>query len=72
MCLGAVYWSGIRELWFGNSRRDAAEYGFKDDHIYDEIGLDIEKRSVRFNRILGPEAIEAFNLWDQKSDKILY
>lgn len=72
MCLGAVYWAGIRTLYFGNTRDDAARYGFQDDHIYHEISKPIGDRHVDFSRILGHEAIEAFKLWDQKSDKILY
>ena len=72
MCLGAVYWAGLRELYYGNTREDATRYGFKDEHIYTEIGRDISLREVHFKRILGNEAIEAFNLWDQKSDKIIY
>ncbi len=72
MCLGAVYWSGIPTVYFGNSSEDAARYGFDDSHIYKQIGMALDKRQVRFTRILGNEAIEAFNYWDQKSNKILY
>ena len=72
MCLGAVYWAGLKEIYYGNTRGDAERYGFKDSHIYDEIGRPIDRRQVRFSRILPREAIEAFNLWDQKSDKIIY
>jgi tRNA(Arg) A34 adenosine deaminase TadA len=72
MCLGAIYWAGISTLYYGNSREDAGKYGFDDSHIYQQIGLPLDKRQVRFNRILGKEALEAFNYWDQKSDKIQY
>ena len=72
MCLGAIYWAGIRTIVYGNTRDDAARYGFQDDHIYQEIGKSMEERMINFSRILGNEAIEAFNSWDQKSDKILY
>jgi guanine deaminase len=72
MCLGAVYWAGISTIYYGNSREDAGKYGFDDSHIYQQIGLPLDKRQVRFNRILDKEAIEAFNYWDQKSDKIQY
>lgn len=72
MCLGAVYWAGLPVLYYGNTREDADRYGFHDEHIYQEIGRTLDRRQVRFNRILGAEAIEAFNLWDQKSDKIIY
>ena len=72
MCLGAVYWAGIPEIYYGNSREDAGKYGFDDSHIYQQIGMALDNRQVRFTRILGKEAIEAFNYWDQKSDKIQY
>lgn len=72
MCLGAVYWAGIPTIFYGNSREDASKYGFDDSHIYEQIDLALDKRQVRFNRMLGEEAIEAFNYWDQKSDKIQY
>ncbi|MFC2116300.1 nucleoside deaminase [Bacteroidota bacterium] len=72
MCLGAIYWAGLPGLYFGNSREDAALYGFSDEHIYHEIGQSRDQRQVSFNRLLNTEAIEAFKLWDQKSDKIVY
>lgn len=72
MCLGAVYWSGIPEIYYGNSIEDASRYGFDDSHIYQQMNLASDKRQVRFIRILSEEAIEAFNYWDQKSDKIQY
>jgi len=50
----------------------AGKFGFDDSHIYQQIDMAIDKRQVRFTRILGKEAIEAFNYWDQKSDKIQY
>ena len=72
MCLGAIYWAGIPEVYYGNSREDATRFGFKDEHIYEEAGRTAGERRVRFKRILGEEAIEAFKRWDQKSDKIIY
>ena len=72
MCLGAVYWSGIPIVFYGNTRDDADKYGFDDSHIYQQICMPIDKRQIRYRRILGKEAIEAFNYWDQKSDKIPY
>ena len=72
MCLGAVYWAGLSKVYFGNSREDAAKYGFKDEHIYEELERPLDQRQLSFSQILPDEAVEAFNLWDQKSDKILY
>lgn len=37
MCLSAVIWSNIKELYFGATRKDAARAGFRDDIIYDYL-----------------------------------
>ena len=72
MCFGAIYWARISQVFYGNSREDAHNYGFDDSHIYKQISLPPEQRAVRFERLLPEEAIEAFRRWDQKGDKILY
>jgi len=72
MCLGAIYWARIPEVYFGNSREDANEYGFDDSHIYSQVSLPAEQRSIRFNRLLPEKAVEAFKRWDQKGDKTRY
>ena len=72
MCLGALYWAGIPALFYGNSKEDAAEYGFDDSFIYRQIEMPLNKRQILFTRILEEEALEAFKNWDLKSDKIQY
>src|SRR5690554_1230689 len=34
MCLGAIYWARLDNLFYGNTRQDAATIGFDDDFIY--------------------------------------
>lgn len=34
MCLSAIIWSNIKVMYFGATRYDAAEAGFRDDAIY--------------------------------------
>ncbi|MCL2711564.1 MAG: nucleoside deaminase, partial [Planctomycetaceae bacterium] len=34
MCLSAIHWAGIRTLYFGADRHDAAGGGFDDEFIY--------------------------------------
>jgi tRNA(Arg) A34 adenosine deaminase TadA len=38
MCLGAIYWARLRRVYYANSRAEAAQIGFDDGFIYDEIG----------------------------------
>ncbi|MFC7337955.1 nucleoside deaminase [Haloferula chungangensis] len=46
MCLGAIYWSRIRRIYYGFSIKDAAAIGFDDVDFYSELVLPAEKRSV--------------------------
>ncbi len=72
MCLSAIYWARLDRVWYGNTRQDAAQIGFDDDHIYREIPLAIEERAIPMARLLPDEAAEAFREWDAKPDKVMY
>ncbi len=37
MCLSAIIWSNIKKVYYGNTKKDAAKIGFRDDAIYDFI-----------------------------------
>ena len=72
MCLSALYWAGVRRLFYGNTKEDAKRIDFDDSFIYDELSLPGEKRSMLSTRLMGAEALEAFELWAEKSDKVAY
>ncbi len=72
MCLSAVYWAGISRIYYGAGKHDAAETGFDDSFIYDELTLPYEDRSIPAVQLLRDEANEAFRLWSEKEDKIEY
>jgi len=72
MCLSAVYWSNISRIYFGNTKKDAAKIGFRDDFIYKEIDKPLNKRKLKITQHLRDEALMSFEMWDLKSDKIEY
>ena len=72
MCLGAIYWSRIKKIYYGNTRHDAKECGFDDSFIYNEFGIDVDKRSIPMIRIGENYAKESFAKWCNKDDKIIY
>ena len=37
MCLAAIIWANIKKVYFGCTRKDAADIGFRDDDIYEFI-----------------------------------
>lgn len=72
MCLSAIYWARLDCVYYANTRNDAAEIGFDDAHLYDEIAAPLEERSLRMSRLLGDEAIEVFDSWKANPDKKTY
>ena len=72
MCLGAIYWAHIDKIYYGNSKYDAAEAGFDDSFIYEELALPREKRKKAMTELLPEEAIAAFDLWRNTTDKTEY
>ena len=72
MCLGAIYWCRLDELYFGNSKDDAADVGFDDSFIYDELKVSVENRRVKTSQFMREEAITAFQEWEAKMDKTEY
>ncbi len=72
MCLGAIYWSGIKTVFYGNDKQDAANINFDDRFIYEEIERPIAQRNVKFKQLLKDEAINAFKKWDESESKTEY
>ncbi|HZZ19741.1 MAG TPA: nucleoside deaminase [Opitutaceae bacterium] len=72
MCLSAIYWARIPEVYYGNTRQDAAAIGFDDELIYQQIPLPVAERQVAMKVLLNGEAKGAFNEWAAKADKVAY
>ena len=72
MCLGAIYWAHLDEIYFGNTKTDAKNIGFDDSFIYDELKLNPADRKVAMKSLLPDEAILAFENWKNKEDKVAY
>jgi guanine deaminase len=72
MCLSAIYWADIQQVFYAANRADAARIGFNDAFIYDEFLKPLELRAIRLNPIITLEATILFDEWEQKSDKALY
>ena len=72
MCLSAIYWAGIKTVYYGSDREDADRIGFSDKFIYDELALPSEKRSVAMIQLDVPLAKDLMKAWEEKQDKIPY
>ena len=72
MCLGAIYWAHLDKIYYANDRKDAADIGFDDDFIYQEIEVKPQYRKKPSEILMREEGLEAFRIWNKKADKIEY
>lgn len=73
MCLGAIYWARPTSIFIACNRQDAAEAGFDDEFIYEEISSpDFASRKVPISMLMREEGLEVFRNWIEKPDKIEY
>ena len=72
MCLGAIYWARPKAVYFANNRQDAADIGFDDSMIYDEMSADLENRKIPIIPLGREAALKVFEAWRDKEDKTLY
>lgn len=72
MCLGAIYWARPKIVYYANNRQDAADIGFDDSMIYDEMKAEMEDRKIPIIPLGRNEALKVFEEWSNKPDKTEY
>lgn len=76
MCLSAIIWSNMKMVYYGNTKEDAANIGFRDDFIYDymeKLANNIQNNNILNLKSLNREqAIEVFKRYEEEKDKIIY
>ena len=72
MCLGAIYWAHLSHLYFAGTKTDAAEAGFDDAFIYQELPLPINERHLPTEAMMHDEADAPFSAWRLNGDKVAY
>lgn len=72
MCLSAIYWARIEKVFFAGTREDAAQAGFDDDFLYQELQKSIETRRLPMQQMARNEAQWVFRHWIENEQKIKY
>ena len=76
MCLSAIIWSNIKHVYYGNTKEDAAQIGFRDDFIYNYISQLSEGKAndniLNLNQMDREETIKTFDDFLNKKDKTMY
>ncbi len=72
MCLAAIYWADIRNLFFCSGRKQAENIGFMDRHLYEELARLPGQREMNTTQIGIPDMDLLLEEWNGLEDKILY
>ncbi len=72
MCLSAIYWAGISKIYMSASRFDAADAGFDDQFLYDEMVKPYEERRIPVKVLVPDEGKAPFADWKAYDGKIEY
>ena len=72
MCLGAIYWARPARVFYACTREDAANIGFDDEFIYEEIEKNFEHRQMKLVNLMRDEGLTVFEKWADKTDKTEY
>jgi tRNA(Arg) A34 adenosine deaminase TadA len=72
MCMGAIYWARPKNVYFACTRLDAANAGFDDSLIYNELLTPLDDRKIKMTCIERAEAVKVFEEWSRKTDKTRY
>lgn len=76
MCLSAIIWSNIKIVYYGNTKEDVANIGFRDEFIYNYINaLSKNKEDKNVLQLINKYrnyTIKDFEKYANKKDKTIY
>ena len=71
MCLSAIIWANIKEVYFANTKEEAGNIGFRDDLIYDYI-KNRDENILKTHHVENEKAKEIFEEFKTNENKIMY
>lgn len=69
MCLSAIIWANIKEVYYGCTKEDAGDIGFRDDIIYDYL-KGKNKDLIHLTHIDRDECIKTFEKYKEENGTI--
>lgn len=71
MCLSAIMWANIKEVYYGTDLSDAEKIGFRDDFIYNFIKNNNSGEELVIRQMNRDECLELFREY-KESGKVIY
>ncbi len=76
MCLSAIYWARLDQVYYANTYQDASRIGFDDQFIFKELSLPDAQKKITLQRVTAQDvldnALKVFQTWDKSPFKLSY
>lgn len=72
MCLGAIHWARIGRIYYGFGHADAAEIGFGDGEILEQLALPEAARRIPATVVAREAALELIQEYAQLPTRVAY
>jgi len=72
MCIGAIYWARPARVFYAGTAADAADAGFDDAFIYEELKKQPAARRIPMAQLLREESLAVLTAWKQQPNKTPY
>ena len=69
MCLSAIIWANIKQVYYGCTKKDAGEIGFRDDMIYEYL-KGKNKDLIKLEELDREECLEVFKKYKEENGTI--
>jgi guanine deaminase len=72
MCFGAIYWARLSHVFYASSAAAAAQAGFDDAFIYEQLKRPGPERQIPMTQILRDASSTIFAAWKQQAGRKEY
>lgn len=72
MCYSASHWAKIKKLYFGATRKDAADIGFDDQYLYEVLSGKRENEQMQVLQMGREDCMEAFKIYEADEQRTAY
>jgi guanine deaminase len=72
MCFGAIYWARPKKVYFACTKKEAADAGFDDQFIYDELNLARGERQIQMEKMDLHKKLSPFQTWKSSAVRMEY
>ena len=69
MCLSAIIWANIKQVYYGCTKKDAGEIGFRDDMIYEYL-KGKNKDLIKLEELDREDCLEVFKKYKEENGTI--